>query len=101
MSDVLCDFCGREWTMELPMVEGHQGACACGDCLRAAYVAIVLPELPSGDPSPCVMCLETRTDPWWTNPARPAARMCRRCARRSGTVLEQDPDSGWTKPNGP
>jgi len=101
MSDVLCDFCGREWTLELPMVEGHQGACICGDCLTAAYVAIVQPELPAGDPQPCTMCLERRTDPAWASPARPDARICRRCARQSGTVLAKDPDSGWRKPPEP
>ncbi|MEY4827005.1 MAG: ClpX C4-type zinc finger, partial [Planctomycetota bacterium] len=33
--DFLCDFCGRDWTHAAPFVEGHHGACICGECLRA------------------------------------------------------------------
>ena len=101
MSDVLCDFCGREWAHDVAMVEGHQGACICGACLAVAYAAIVHPDLPSGAPQPCTMCLERRADPAWESPVREGARICRRCARQSGTVLEKDPDSGWRKPPAP
>jgi len=77
MSDVLCDFCSREWTDARPMVEGHQGSCICGDCLAAAYRAIVL------QPPPAVSA---------------PARACRRCVRQSAAVLAKDPDLGWRKP---
>ena len=42
MSDVLCDFCRREWTDDLPIVEGHQGSIICGFCLSTAYRTVML-----------------------------------------------------------
>ena len=42
MSDVLCDFCGREWTEQVPMIEGHQGSCLCANCLTLAYTEVVV-----------------------------------------------------------
>lgn len=98
MSDVLCDFCAREWSDALPMVEGHQGSCICGDCLTAAFRALVIetPSAPAG-PVRCTLCLEDRDEPGWQGGARPA-RACRRCVRQSAAVLAKDPDSGWRKP---
>ena len=100
MSDVLCDFCAREWTDARPMVEGHQGSCICGDCLAAAYRAIVLPPPPAAPaPARCTLCLEDRDEPTWTaGPAGSTARACRRCVRQSAAVLAKDPDFGWRKP---
>ena len=40
MTDVLCDFCQREWSEDIPMVEGHQGSCVCGNCLSKNNVWI-------------------------------------------------------------
>ena len=42
MSDVLCDFCGNEWKEEVPMIEGHQGSCICGKCLKMAWQQVVI-----------------------------------------------------------
>ncbi|MFM9170969.1 MAG: hypothetical protein ACKOTD_12900, partial [Phycisphaerales bacterium] len=50
MEDVLCDFCRRAWGESLPMVEGHQGSCICGDCLADAFREAVLAERPDGAP---------------------------------------------------
>ncbi|MFM1936277.1 MAG: hypothetical protein RI990_1236 [Planctomycetota bacterium] len=103
MSDVMCDFCAREWSDTLPMVEGHQGSCICGECLAAAYRALVLADDSTG-PAPqaveCTLCLERREGPTWT--AAPAggaaASACRRCVKQSAAVLQKDPDLGWRKP---
>lgn len=98
MSDVLCDFCSQEWTDALPMVEGHQGSCICGDCLASAYRALVLePSAAPDAPVRCTLCLEDRAEPGWQHAAGPA-RACRRCVRQSAAVLAKDPDSGWRKP---
>ena len=108
MSDVLCDFCGREWTEALPMVEGHQGSCICGDCLRDAYRTVVLGAAGASGPSRCALCLEEREDPSWApGPGGPrpapstdaaAPRACRRCVKQSAAVLQKDPDLGWRRP---
>ena len=98
MSDVLCDFCAREWSDALQMVEGHQGSCICGDCLAAAFRALVL-DAPAAPPAPvrCTLCLEDRGEPGWSG-SSPKATACRRCVRQSAAVLAKDPDSGWRKP---
>ena len=57
MSDVLCDFCRREWTEDVPMIEGHQGSCICGRCLTLAYTDIVLTGTPPSYGYRCPMCL--------------------------------------------
>ncbi len=110
MSDVLCDFCGREWGESLPMVEGHLGSCICGDCLRDAYRALVVAAAEgvaadaggaggaggSGHGA-CRLCREERDERSWSG-ALPGARVCRRCVRQSAAVLQKDPDLGWRKP---
>jgi hypothetical protein len=98
MSDVLCDFCGHEWSDALPMVEGHQGSCICGTCLSAAYRAVVLSAPPAQAAARCTLCLEQRDEPTWQAPAAPATA-CRRCVRQSAAVLAKDPDLGWRKPD--
>ena len=102
MSDVMCDFCTREWSDALPMVEGHQGSCICGDCLATAYRALVIsPDAAVGtDAVTCSLCLERRDDPTWAStPADGAApRACRRCVKQSAAVLQKDPELGWRKP---
>jgi len=100
MSDVLCDFCGREWSDSLPMVEGHQGSCICGECLSAAYRTVVLsaPQEPAQAGVRCTLCLENRDDPTW-HAAAGHACACRRCVRQSAAVLAKDPDFGWRKPD--
>ena len=95
MEDVLCDFCRRAWSESLPMVEGHQGSCICGDCLADAFRDAVMAELPEGRPARCTLCLEERADAGWE---RGGARACRRCIRQSAAVLQKDPDLGWRRP---
>ena len=97
MSDVLCDFCGREWTDSLPMVEGHQGSCICGDCLADAYRALA-PADPGSEATKCVLCLEERREPTWSPTDADAPRACRRCVRQSAAVLQKDGSCGWRKP---
>jgi hypothetical protein len=103
MSDVLCDFCEREWNDSLPMVEGHLGSCICGDCLRAAYLAIgttgaVDVAGAADDAGACRLCREERPERMWVG-AIPGACVCRRCVRQSAGVLQKDPDLGWRKPD--
>jgi hypothetical protein len=109
MSDVLCDFCRREWTEDVPMVEGHRGSCLCARCLTVAYAEIVLS---GNDTAPaayaCPMCLEDDHDrralgrggePGWRSPANEDAVICRRCIELAANSLEKDKDSGWKKPD--
>ncbi|MHC4304982.1 MAG: hypothetical protein ACYSW2_10955 [Planctomycetota bacterium] len=98
MSDVLCDFCHRAWTEDVPMIEGHQGSCLCARCLTVAYTEVVV----NGDDTApasytCPMCLEDEKDrealgrggeSGWRSPVELAARS-----------LEKDRDSGWKKPD--
>lgn len=99
MSDVLCDFCRREWTEDLPIVEGHHGSCLCGKCLTVAYTEVVLNEVDSGPPGyQCTLCLEHRKEPAWRSPAYPEAVACRRCIKQCAGVLQKDKEMGWRKP---
>lgn len=110
-SDILCDFCMRSWTDEIPLVEGHQGSCICGDCLSTAWRAVIdagindappptTSEAPDAPPSwVCTLCLEPRTDPAFQSPVRPEAFVCRRCIRLAGRALHSDPDHDWHKPS--
>ncbi len=99
MSDVLCDFCQREWELEIPMIEGHQGSIVCGRCLTVAYAEIVVSKSPE-PPSPikCTMCLEDRDDPTWRSPVSDEASICRRCIKQAAGGLHKDKDYDWSKP---
>ena len=107
MSDVLCDFCHREWTDDLPVIEGHRGAVICGHCLAVAWS-----EMAAGgattDPlaSMCTMCREQGEDraaldradePGWHSPAYPESAICTRCITRAADTLERAPDWSWTR----
>ncbi len=107
MNDVLCDFCGREWSEEVPMIEGHQGSCLCERCLRLAYTEVVVN---AGGTAPdeykCPMCLEASSDraaldradePGWQSPVQPAV-ICRRCIELAAESLGKDKDFGWERP---
>jgi hypothetical protein len=89
--DFLCDFCGRDWTHAAPFVEGHHGACICGECLRAACA-----ETAAESAFTCNLCLEPRTDLAFMQPLRKAS-LCVRCRNQSVRTLERDPDSGWKR----
>ncbi len=107
-SDVLCDFCHREWTDEVPMLEGHHGSCLCARCLTIAYTEVVLHDR---DTAPaeykCSMCLEERTDreslgrggePGWRSPLHEDAVACRRCIELAAKSLDKDRDFDWKRP---
>jgi len=108
MSDVLCDFCHREWTDDVPMIEGHHGSCMCGRCLAVAYAELVLQrQTPVINAFECPLCLEGPKDrealdradePGWPSPLHPDVVACRRCVKRASGVLHKDPDYDWTKP---
>ncbi|MEM7227596.1 MAG: hypothetical protein AAF432_02160 [Planctomycetota bacterium] len=108
MSDVLCDFCHREWTEDIAMVEGHHGACMCERCLLLAYTELVLNRgTPVVDDFTCPLCREGRDDraamdrheePGWPSPLYPDVVACRRCIKRASGVLHKDPDFDWAKP---
>lgn len=108
MSDVLCDYCHREWTEAIPMVEGHQGGCICGNCLTIAYSEIVLGDA-GGAPTDykCRMCLETAEarhalkrddEPGWQSPMHEDAFICRRCIKLAAGALHKNADFAWQKP---
>lgn len=105
--DFLCDFCGRSWSDDRPMVEGHQGSLICSACLSVAYAEVVLHH--AGDaPRPlgegasrerCVLCLEEgRDELHWRSPVDEGKLACRRCIKMSASMLERDKDFGWKKP---
>lgn len=108
MSDVLCDFCHREWTEGEPLIEGHQGSCICGKCLTIAYSEVVLQDQNSAPAEyKCTMCLETSKDraaenrpdnTGWQSPAYPEAVICRRCIKLAAGALHKDKDYAWSKP---
>jgi hypothetical protein len=109
MSDVLCDFCHREWTEDVPMIEGHRGSCVCARCLTVAYTEVVLNGRDSAPATyTCPMCLEAGPDretlgrggePGWRSPVHEEAVICRRCIELAARSLEKDRDSGWKKPD--
>lgn len=108
MSDVLCDFCHRAWTEDMPMLEGHHGSCVCGNCLTVAYTAVVLNGADdAGHEYLCPMCLEGPDDraaldtadmPGWQSPAGDNAVICRRCIKLAAGALHKDADFDWRKP---
>lgn len=101
MTDILCDFCHREWTDVIPMVEGHQGSCICGKCLDVAWASVIENELDDSiDGWKCTMCLEHRSDPCHRSPMYEEAFICRRCIRLSAQALRKDTDSSWDAPGG-
>ncbi len=108
MEDVLCDFCQRHWTVDQPMIEGHQGSCMCGRCLTIAYTEVILD---GADCSPeafkCPMCLEDDADrealsrageAGWQSPVDERAVICRRCIELAAKTLEKNRDFDWKRP---
>ncbi|MFO0829277.1 MAG: hypothetical protein U0572_14160 [Phycisphaerales bacterium] len=99
MSDVLCDFCLREWTEDVPFIEGHHGSCVCGDCLAAAYRAVVVAGRDDRVADcQCTMCLERRDEAVYRSPTRDVAFICRRCIKLAAGTLERDKDHAWRRP---
>lgn len=104
--DVLCDYCHREWSTDIPMIEGHRGSCICGRCLAIAIMEIggngdggeSSGQLPPG--LKCTMCLEERDEPMWRSPLNEYAAVCRRCIMLASETLEKDADTDWSPPPG-
>lgn len=109
MSDVLCDFCHREWTESVAMVEGHHGSCICGRCLTVAFTEVVANATNAAPLDfKCTLCLEGPSDReamsrasehGWQSPMYPEAAICRRCIKQASGVLHKDKESGWQKPS--
>jgi ClpX C4-type zinc finger len=110
MADILCDFCRREWTEALAMVEGHRGSVICGECLSLAFDAIGRTEAAgeqaadgrgadASEAPTCRMCLESKREKMWPGPMDASALACRRCIRQSAGMLEKDAESGWRRPD--
>lgn len=97
MSDVLCNYCARPWTDEVPLVEGHQGSHICGDCLATACIALDAGTLVTSHRS-CAMCLEHRDDPAWESPTVQESVICARCINLGATALQRDKDYAWKRP---
>lgn len=98
-----CDFCGKSWAEDLPMVEGHRGSLICAPCLSEAYTQVVHVgnlALPSGNET-CAMCLEVRKDGQWRSTRGIPSLICLRCIKQGARMLEKDPDLGWKRPIGP
>lgn len=107
MSDVLCDFCHREWSEAEPMIEGHRGSCICGKCLTMAYRQIILHEAGASEEFKCTMCLEEGNDrkalnrsgePGWRSPMYEDAAICRRCIKLAAGALHKSKEFSWQKP---
>lgn len=108
MSDVVCDFCRREWTEDVPMIEGHQGSCICGKCLTIAYTDVVVNKHNTAPADfKCPMCLEQDKDraalnrsgePGWQSPMYPEAVVCRRCIKLAAGALQKDEEFSWKRP---
>ena len=108
MTDVLCDFCHREWDDQIPMLEGHHGSCVCGKCLSLAYREVILNKANSAPHDfKCPMCLEESADraalergnePGWQSPMYPDAVICKRCIKLASGALHKDRDFDWQKP---
>jgi len=101
MADVLCDFCRQPWAEKRPMVEGHLGACICGNCLSVAYAACVLhgQHEPLEDREICRLCREHDPDrAHWRSPLMGDAVVCARCLKQAAGALHKDSDNDWRKP---
>ncbi len=107
-SDVLCDFCHREWTADEPMIEGHHGSCLCGKCLTVAYTEVVVNGSSDVTKSyKCPMCLEEDgdrealgrgTEPGWRSPLHADGVICKRCIELAAGSLDKDRSFDWKRP---
>jgi len=108
MTDVLCDFCHRQWTDDEPMIEGHHGSCLCGRCLTVAYTEVIL-NASSTAPAEykCPMCLEEAGDRealeragegGWQSPLHDDAVICKRCIELAARSLDKDRAWEWAAP---
>lgn len=98
-TDFLCDFCLQSWAPSRALVEGHRGACLCSQCLKVAYVSLVLmKESSAAEGYTCRLCRELRDEPGWASPIDETVCVCSRCVRQSAGVLSKDPDVDFVRP---
>lgn len=95
-----CDFCGTDWDMTQPMIEGHQGSILCLGCLAAAIEKAA--ESP-GD-FKCTMCqrdLDAGEKAYAPDPrpedANDQATVCWDCTQQADRTFAKDPDTDWER----
>ncbi len=95
-----CDFCGTDWDMIKPMIEGHKGSILCIDCLRRAIEEAA----PSEAAFACTLCLVDRDPPMnqWTHPepeetANRDAVLCWDCCQQADRTFSRDQDTDWQR----
>lgn len=95
-----CDFCRRGWCDELPMVEGHRGSLICAECLTDAVreVLVLSAGVAHEEINICTMCLQHKEQPHWRSPSHAECAICAWCIEKSATMLERDPEIGWSRP---
>ena len=95
-----CDFCGTDWDMEKPMIEGHKGSILCIDCLARG--------IEEAKPAPAgFMCTMCRQDyeagtkayiPLERAPnANPKAVICWDCLQQADRTFARDKDTDWER----
>lgn len=95
-----CDFCGTDWDMIQPMIEGHRGSILCLPCLARAIDQ-------AGEWSEgfsCTMCRrEFEAGEKAYRPtaaveqANPQAIVCWDCVRQADRAFASDPDTDWQR----
>jgi len=95
-----CDFCGTDWDMIKPMIEGHKGSILCLDCLSRAIDEAAPAEGEFG----CTLCLVDRDPPMkrWVHPepadgANPDAQLCWDCIQQADRTFGRDADTEWER----
>jgi hypothetical protein len=87
-----CDFCGEEWDMVKPMIEGHQGSILCLSCLDRAIDGAA----PADEPFKCTMCLrdfDSGQRAW----SGSGAAVCFDCLQQADRAFDKDPDTDWSR----
>ena len=87
-----CDFCGTDWDMVKPMIEGHQGSILCLACLACAIDEAT----PREQPFQCTLCLReigAGARAW----AAGQATVCFDCLQQADRAFDKDPDTPWTR----
>ncbi len=95
-----CDFCGTDWDMEIPMIEGHKGSILCLNCLARAIDE-------AKDATEGFMCTMCRQDydagqKCYAPIERPAnanpdAVICWDCLQQADRTFARDKDTEWER----
>ncbi len=94
-----CDFCGADWDMVKPMIEGHKGSILCLDCLSRAIDQAAAAERAFA----CTLCLVDREPPMkrWSGPRPTAgddpAQVCWDCLQQADRTFARDADTDWQR----